>query len=82
MSVIDETSDVSSKFRFVVVLVIYCLLESQLKGFGNDASSLFVCIKNILPDVVREQKQKVISQSYDNVRVMSGQHAGVQTVVR
>lgn len=84
----DKATDVSNKFHLVVVLR-YILSNGKpverfwkfCKPLGHDALSLSGNIKEVLAEVV-SNKEKLVSQSYDGANVMSGQHAGVQTIIR
>lgn len=85
----DETSDVSSKYQLVVVLRYVLLNGKPVERFwtftnpsGHDALSLANCIKEILAQIVKSDKEKLISQSYDGSNVMSGSNAGVQTLIQ
>lgn len=61
-------------------------MANQLNGFGNlitlkgMTESIAKCIYTSLDYVVRNP-EKLISQSYDSVNVMSGHHVGEQTIV-
>ena len=84
----DETTDVSNKFQLVVVLRYILSNGKPVERFwgffnplGHDALSLSGNIKEVLAEVV-PNKEKLVSQSYDGANVMSGQHAGVQTIIR
>lgn len=84
----DETTDISSIFQLVIVFR-YILPDGQpVERFweftipeGHDAESLSTSIKATLGKVINDPT-KLISQSYDGANVMSGQHGGVQTLVR
>lgn len=84
----DETSDISSVFQLVIVFR-YVLPNGQpVERFwkfdnpeGHDAESIAKCICTSL-DYVVQNPEKLVSQSYDGANVMSGHHAGVQTIVQ
>lgn len=84
----DETSDISSVFQLVIVFR-YVLANGQpVERFwkfdnpeGHDAKSIAKCISTSL-DYVVQNPEKLVSQSYDGANVMSGHHAGVQTIVQ
>lgn len=84
----DETSDISSVFQLVIVFR-YVLTNGQpVERFwkfdnpeGHDAESIAKCICTSL-DYVVQNPEKLVSQSYDGANVMSGQHAGVQSIVQ
>ena len=44
------------------------------------SSNLLSCLDNILPGT--HDKQKLVAQCYDGASVMSGQHRGVQSIVK
>lgn len=52
-----------------------------LNPTGHNAMSLSTCIREVLAKV-GIKKEKLISRSYDGANVMSGQHAGVQTIIK
>lgn len=84
----DETTDVSALFQLVIVFR-YILPDGRpverfwefVQPTGHDADSIAKCLKNALETVVNAP-EKLISQSYDGASVMSGHHAGVQTLIK
>ena len=44
------------------------------------STNVISCLNSILPGVL--DKQKLVAQCYDGASVMSGQHRGVQSIVK
>lgn len=85
----DETTDVSTKAQIVVVFHYTLNNRLPVERFwtflnpsNTSAETLFACITSVLIDVIGENKEKLISQSYDGTNTMSDQHSGVQTRVK
>lgn len=84
----DETTDISSVFQLVIAFR-YVLPNGQpVERFwkfdnpqGHDAESIAKCICTSLEYVVQDP-EKLVSQSYDGARVMSGHHTGVQAILQ
>ncbi|GBM26564.1 hypothetical protein AVEN_205677-1, partial [Araneus ventricosus] len=84
----DETTDVSSICQLVVVFRYVLSTGNPFERFwgftnspGHDAKSIAECIQASLGKVVAKP-EKLVSQSYDDTNVMSGQHAGVQAFIQ
>lgn len=84
----DETTDVANCYQMTTVFRYILADGTPVERFWNfvnppdhDALSLSECIKNNLEQVL-DKRDKLISQSYDGASVMSGRHAGVQTLIK
>ena len=86
----DDTPDVSNHLRNVVVFryivsgkVVerfwtYCDLPQG--NAENISANVISCLNSVLPNT--HDKQKLVAQCYDGASVMSGQHRGVQSIVK
>lgn len=84
----DETSDVSNIFQMVIVFR-YIVKGKPVERFwdflipsDHDAQSLSSAILAELEKHVRDNKSKLIAQTYDGAAVMSGSSNGVQAIVK
>jgi len=84
----DETTDVANCYQLTTVFRYVLPDGTPVERFWNfvnppdhDALSLSQCIKTNLEQVL-DKSDKLISQSYDGASVMSGRHAGVQTLIK
>lgn len=84
----DETTDVSMKFQMVIVFR-YVKNGAPVERFWtfllpekHDAETLANTILNVLDPILKNNKNKLIAQSYDGAAVMSGIHGGVQTIIK
>ena len=88
--VADDTTDVSNHFENVVVFR-YIVSSKVVERFWSfcdmpqgDAetisSNVLNCLKSNFPG--SHDKQKLVAQCYDGASVMSGQHRGVQNIVK
>ena len=86
----DDTTDVSNHFQNVVVFR-YIVSGKVVERFWSfcdmpqgDAetisSNVLNCLNSILPS--SHDKQKLVAQCYDGASVISGQHRGVQSIVK
>ena len=86
----DDTTDVSNHFQNVVVFryIVSSKVAERFWSFCDmpqgDAetmsSNVLNCLNSILPS--SHDKQKLVAQCYDGASVMSGQHRGVQSIVK
>ena len=86
----DDTTDVSNHlqnvvvFRYIVsgrvVERFWSFCDLQQGNAENISTNLISCLDSILPGV--HDKQKLVAQCYDGASVMSGQHRGVQSIVK
>ncbi|ERL87673.1 hypothetical protein D910_05063 [Dendroctonus ponderosae] len=84
----DETTDVAAKSQMAVILR-YVRDGEPVERFWNylvpergDPDTLSNTILSVLDPLVQNSPNKLISQSYDGASVMSGQHAGVQALIK
>ena len=86
----DDTSDVSNHLQNVVVFR-YIVSGKVVERFWsfcdlpqgnaeNISANVISCLNSILPGA--HDKQKLVAQCYDGASVMSGQHRGVQSIVK
>ena len=86
----DDTTDVSNHLQNVVVFR-YIVSGKVVERFWsfcdlpqgnaeNISTNVISCLNSILPGV--HDKQKLVAQCYDGASVMSGQHRGVQSIVK
>ena len=86
----DDTTDVSNHLQNVVVFR-YIVSGKVVERFWsfcdlpqgnaeNISINVISCLNSILPGV--HDKQKLVAQCYDGASVMSGQHRGVQSIVK
>ena len=86
----DNTTDVSNHLQNVVVLryivsgkvverfLTFCDLPQG--NTENISANVISCLNSILPNP--HDKQKLVAQCYDGASVVSGQHRGIQGIVR
>lgn len=84
----DETIDISSQFQISVVFRYILSDNTPIERFwgffipsGHDAKSLSDCIKDNFKKL-SENTDKLISQSYEGVAVISGRFSDVQKLIR
>lgn len=85
----DETTDISDVFQLVLVLR-YCdnrgCPVERFWGFfepsGQNATSIAECILSQLTVILKNEREKLIGQTYDGAAVMSGAMNGVQMKVK
>ena len=86
----DDTTDVSNHLQNVVVFR-YIVSGKVVERFWsfcdlpqgnaeNISANVISCFNSILPGA--HDKQKLVAQCYDGASVMSGQHGGVQSIVK
>ena len=86
----DDTTDVSNHLQNVVVFR-YIVSGKVVERFWsfcdlpqgnaeNISANVISCLNSILPGA--HDKQKLVAQCYDGASVMSGQHRGVQSIVK
>lgn len=85
----DETTDISTQFQLSTIIRYVLKNGKPVERFwsfvnpvGHDAVSLTSSIKNVLIETIGENRDKLISQSYDGASVMSGRQSGVQTLIK
>lgn len=84
----DETSDVSNIFQMAIVFRYIAKGKPVerfwdfLRPLDHDAKSLSSVILAELEKHVKENKSKLICQTYDGAAVMSGSSNGVQAIVK
>ena len=85
-----DTTDISNHYQ-IVVLFRYIVSSKVAERFWSfcdmpqgDAetisSNVLNCLKSIL--LRSHDKQKLVAQCYDDASVMSGQHRGVQSIIK
>lgn len=84
----DETTDVAAKSQMVVIFR-YVRDGEPIERFWSyvipekcDAETLSKTILSIIDPLIQNSPNKLIAQSYDGAAVMSGQHAGVQALIK
>lgn len=84
----DETSDVSNKFQMAIVFR-YVVKGKPVERFwdflmpsGHDAKALSSVILTELEKHLKDNKNKLIAQTYDGASVMSGSSNGVQAIIK
>ena len=84
----DETTDVHGRSQMVIV-VRYVNCEKPVErfwGFFNpeslSAESLFSVLSEQLKELLQDQTDKLIAQTYDGAAALSGAKSGVQTRVK
>ena len=84
----DETSDVAEKVQLAIVYryEINGSIHERFWGFFNPedqtANSIAECILKQLDRIFKDDRRKIIAQTYDGASVMSGNTGGVQTKVK
>lgn len=85
----DETTDVSGKFQMVIVFRYVTNEGTAVERFWtfvlpekHDAVTLADTILNVMDPLLKNDKTKLIAQSYDGAAVMSGVHGGVQKIIK
>ena len=86
----DDTTDVSNHlqnvlvFRYIVsgkvVERFWSFCDLPQGNAENISANVISCLNSILPGA--HDKQKLVAQCYDGASVMSGQHRGVQSIVK
>ncbi|XP_065070319.1 zinc finger MYM-type protein 1-like [Rhopilema esculentum] len=86
----DDTTDVSNHLQNVVVFRyitsgkiverFWTFCDMPQGDAATISSNVLSCLDNILPGT--HEKQKLVAQCYDGASVMSGQHRGVQSIVK
>lgn len=84
----DKTTDVAAKTQLVVIFR-YVRNGEPIERFWNylipekcDAKILSETILTVIDPLIQNSPNKLIAQSYDGATVMSGEHAGVQALIK